>query len=72
MDAPANEDWYIRKLEIATGAHIRRSHGRNLPSFFGCIRSTILPIVTSVNASMHRAVRNKVPTSPMLIPNTFV
>ena len=57
---------------MATGPHIRLIHGRNLPSFVGLERSTICPIVTSVNASTKRAAIISIPTTPADNPITSV
>ena len=72
MDAPAREDWYMRKLAMATGPAMRRIHCLNLPSFPGLHTSTIRPIVISVNASTTLAARNRVPTAAPGIPSTFI
>ena len=72
MEAPARDDWYIRKLAMATGPAIRRIHCLKRPSFPGLQMSTIRPMVTSVKASTTRATRNSVPTAAPGIPSTFI
>ena len=57
---------------MATGPHIRLSHGRNLPSLVGLQRSTICPMVISVKASTMRAAIITMPTTPAETPITSV
>ena len=56
----------------ATGPHMRRSHGANLPLAVGLLRSTIWPIVTSVKASTMRQTIIMVPTRAAEMPMTSV
>ena len=52
---------------MATGPHMRRIHGLNLPTGVILLASQMRPIVTSVNASTTRAT---IMTTPTIQPST--
>ena len=63
----------MRKDAAATGTHMRRIQGRNLPTPGTMrLRSQMRPMVTSVKLSARRASIMMVPTAPADTPMTSV
>ena len=62
----------IKNEEIATGPHIRRIQGLNLPACVPRDLSQMRPIVTSVNASTNLAIIITIPTLKAETPITSV
>ena len=68
MAASLSQMAYIKKLATATRPEPRRIQGRNFPAFVGRLRSTIRPIVMSVNAFTMRATIIMTPTIQLSTP----